>query len=243
MRGGVTEISATGIGRAADTGRRAVMHPAVLFAAGNTSLALTQAERLGIALNVVLVTTMIVVRCWELRRARPLGIPFVLLAAVNVATAVSVEVNVAMRSAAGEVGTGLSADVIAAHVSAFAFVSWSAGHLMAHRQEVRGGSVRRVRENPQAYYGAADLAAVSASGAVNPFATPFVVIGLGRSLGNGRGGGWARGRFGAFVHREVTAARLYGVGFTVGALTSLSMPGFATAQACWAMAYFLFPRA
>lgn len=219
------------------------MHPAVLLAVGNTSLALTQAEPLGIGLNVALVTTMIVVRCWERRRARPLAIPFILLAAVNVATAVSVEVDLAMRAASGEVGTGLSADVIAAQASAVAFVLWAVGHLMASRQEMRRERVRRVSENPQLYYGFGDLTAVCAAGVVNPFSTPFVVIGLGRSLGrNGRGGGWPRSRFGAFVHREVTAARLYGVGFTVGALTSLSMPGFATAQACWAMAYFLFPR-
>lgn len=219
------------------------MHPAVLLAVGNTSLALTQAEPLGIGLNVALVTTMIIVRCWERRRTRPLAIPFVLLAAVNVATAVSVEVDLAMRAAGGDVGTGLSTDVIAAHASAVAFVLWAVGHLMASRQEVRRERAGRVRENPQLYYGFGDLTAVCAAGVVNPFSTPFVVIGLGRSLGSGRGEGRPRSRFGAFVRREVTAARLYGVGFTVGALTSLSMPGFATAQACWAMAYFLFPRA
>ncbi|HEY9409600.1 MAG TPA: hypothetical protein VIP77_08485 [Jiangellaceae bacterium] len=238
VRSAVLQASAASVG----IGRRAVMHPAVLFAVGNTCLALTQAEALGIGLNVALVTAMIAARCWELRRARPLGIPFALLAAVNVATAISVEVNLAARSASGEVSAGLSADVIAAHVSAFAFVSWAAGHLMAHRQEVHRGSARRVNESPQVYYGTGDLAAVCASGAVNPFSTPFVVIGLARSLTRGHSGGRARGHAAAFLHREVTAARLYGAGFTVGALTSSSVPGFAAAQVCWALAYFLFPR-
>lgn len=216
-------------------------HSAVLFAAGNTFLALTHAEVLGISLNVLLVLCLIGTRWWELRQQRSLGIPFVVLAAVNVATAVSIEVNV-LRDF-GTAGPSVAVvDVVAAQVSAACLVLWALGHIMAGRRERLGGGVRTRGSDPQVYYGFGDLAAVNAAGTVNPFSFPFVVVGLMRSLVRPGPVSTTANRLTRFAARELTAARLYGIGFAAGAATSTAAPAFSLAQTCWTLAYFRFPR-
>lgn len=220
---------------------RAVGHPAVLFASGNTCLATVHAELLGIAVNVGLVVGLVAARWWELHRDRAMGIPFVVLTAVNLLSAVSIEVNLAVPA----VGTGSrieEANALAAHLSAVSFVLWGVGHLMAGRQDRLGRGDGRRRVDPQMYYGVGDLAAVSAGGVFNPFSTPFVLVGLGRSLVRPRPVSAARTRLAHLIGRELTAARCYGIGFALGAVTSTDTPAFALAQVCWALAYFRFPR-
>lgn len=244
----------------------AVLHPAGLLSAGNTALAIGQAEPLGILLNIGLTATIFSARFLEVMTTRALGVPFLILALVNFLTAISVEFNKAL----GETGSAVFAQglktfdagglaqaltlfdasrwfsldqaVIAGHVSALAFVVWGIGHLWAGRHEKRKTKAKHIRENPQTYYGVGDMAAVNASGSLNPFSFPFLLLGFVKSILIGHRFRKKGNDLEKFVQKDVTAARLYGLGFVVGALTSLGTLNFAIAQACWALAYFQFKK-
>lgn len=45
-----------------------------------------------------------------------------------------------------------------------------------------------------------------------------------------------------FIQIEITAARLYGIGYAIGACTSLTTLNFVIAQVFWSMAYFRFKK-
>lgn len=156
-------------GRIAADAARALRHPAFLFSAGNTALAVGQAHLPALLLNIALTMLIYGARFFELRRQQPIGIPFVVLASVNLATAVSVEINKAMSFSGGLHFVSLDHQSIAAHISAFAYAAWTVGHIFAGRNEKTGVPARRAAENPQTYYGIGDIAAVNAAGTINPF--------------------------------------------------------------------------
>lgn len=246
--------------------RRATVHPAVLLSAGNVALIFSHAEPIAIVLNIGLTIAIFSTRFVELLKSRSFGIPFFVLASVNFFTAFSIEFNQAL----GGVGSQYFADslrtldvhllgesfssldvrnlfsldrtVLAAHASAFALVIWGIGSLFASQHEKRDTKAQQFKENPQTYYGAGDMIAVNASGILNPFSFPFMVAGFIKSVLIGRPQKGAMSRHGRFILRELTAARIYGVGYIVGGLTSLAFLDFAVAQLLWAAAYFSFKK-
>ena len=245
----------------------AARHPAFLFSAGNTALAIGEAEPIAIAINMVLCATIFSARFIEVLRKRQLGVPFSILAIVNFFTALSIEFNRAI----GQHGSSLFAEglkranyqmlsnafvqfnlhnlftvnhvIIAAHVSALAYIAWGIGHIFAGRHEKLNTTARNPGENPQTYYGVGDMSAVNASGSVNPFSFPFMIIGFIRSIFIGRKRNVPRAnRALRFLDEEATPARLYGIGYLVGALTSILVLNFFIAQLFWATAYFQFKK-
>lgn len=244
----------------------AVRHPAFLFSAGNTALAISQAEPLAIAINVILTLTIFVVRFIEVSRKRSLGVPFSILAGVNFLTAVSVEFNHALGGSGSHlfaVGIEhlnfsdisnalpmahfhnlltLNRSILSAHVSALAYVAWGIGHLFAGHHEKANTVAKHPHENPQTYYGIGDMSAVNASGSINLFSFPIMLLGFVKSLFIGRTRQRSTNGFTKFVREEVTAARLFGVGYIVGAITSHSTLHFAIAQVFWSLAYFQFKK-
>lgn len=242
-----------------------VLHPAGLFSAGNTALAFGQAEPFAIGLNLAITAVVFAARVIEVATKRSLGIPFVIVAAVNFFTAISVEFDKALGPEGsqlfvdGVLGlswshvTGalamfdlsnlfnLNSTVMAGHVSALALVAWGIGGLLAGRHERKSTTAQRMSENPQTYYGIGDMSAVNAGGTLNPFSFPFMVLGFIKSVFIGRPTRSKR-KSRQFMYKEFTAARLYGVGYIVGAVTSLATLNFAIAQACWALGYFSFKK-
>src|SRR5688572_4386756 len=73
-----------------------ILHPAGLFSAGNTALAFGQAEPFAIALNIGITAMVFVARAIEVVTKKSLGIPFIIVAAVNFFTAASVEFDKAL---------------------------------------------------------------------------------------------------------------------------------------------------
>lgn len=86
------------------------------------------------------------------------------------------------------------------------------------------------------------MIAVNASGSLNLLSFPFMMIGFAKSVLIGRAPKKTNNSRLKFIHKEVTAARIYGVGYIVGALTSLTVLNFAVAQLLWAAAYFCFKK-
>lgn len=208
-----------------------ILHPALLFAAGNTALAVDHAEAIAITLNLGLVVALLVARYVEIVKKKPFGIPFSILAVVNFITAGSV----IYTNIAG-VKTGLLD-----YVAALAYIAWGIGHLLASRHERRASTAKRVIENPQVFYGIGDVSAVNASGSVNLYSFPFMIIGFLKSIFIGKRIK-TQSKVVRFLDSELTSARIYGIGFAVGAVTSLSVPYFVVAQICWAVGYFQFKK-
>ena len=242
------------------------MHPAVLLSAGNVALIVNQAELIAIFLNIGLTVAIFSARFAELLRSKSFGIPFFVLASVNFFTAFSIEFKQALGAMGGQyfidglktfninlisqslssldVHNVLSVDrtILAAHASAFALVVWGMGSLFASKHEKRNTKAQQFKENPQTYYGAGDMIAVNASGSLNPFSFPFMVVGFIKSVLIGRPHKESASRHRQFIQKELTAARIYGVGYIIGGLTSLAFLNFAVAQLLWAAAYFSFKK-
>jgi hypothetical protein len=207
------------------------LHPALLFAAGNTALAIGHAETVAVSINIVLVLVIIFARFMEFSKGKPFGVPFAILAVVNFITAASVVyVNVTT-------GKNHTLD----YVAAGAYIAWGVGHLLAGRHERRASVAHGITENPQVLYGIGDISAVNASGSINLYSFPFMIIGFAKSVFIGK-------RIKTelklinFMDSELTAARIYGLGYFVGAVTSLTAPYFVVAQIFWGLAYFSFRK-
>lgn len=211
--------------------RSIVLHPALLFAFGNTALAVGHAEAIAIGLNIGLVFAILIARYVETVKKKPFGIPFSILAVVNFITAGSVIYS----NLAG------SKTELLDYVAVFAYLAWGIGHLLAGWHERRRSSAKRISENPQVFYGVGDMLAVNASGSINPFSFPFMVTGFIKSIFIGKQVK-AKNKSIQFINSEITAARLYGFGFIVGAVTSVAVPYFFVAQVCWALGYFQFKK-
>jgi hypothetical protein len=208
-----------------------VLHPALLFAIGNTALAVGHAEAIAITLNIGLVIALFAARYIEVIKKKRFGIPFGILAVVNFITAGSV------------IYTNVAHDKIGSlnYVAALAYVAWGVGHVLAGRHERRTTTAKHVAENPQVFYGVGDMSAVNASGSINPFSFPFMIIGFVKSIFIGKRI-QTKNKSLRFIDSELTAARIYGIGFLVGAITSFGAPYFVFAQICWAVGYFQFKK-
>jgi hypothetical protein len=244
----------------------AAKHPAVLFSAGNVALIIGQAEPLAILLNIGLTLIIFSARFIEAFHSRTFGIPFSILASVNFLTAFSIEFNQALGIEGSRLFAeglrsvdmhaisnalfslnlhnliGTNQTVLAAHASASALIIWGFGSLFAARQEKKNVRAHRVKENPQAYYGAGDMIAVNAAGTLNLYSFPFMVFGFIKSMFIGRASKKKRNTVLYFAQGELTAARIYGIGYLIGALTSLVFLNFAIAQLLWALGYFGFKK-
>lgn len=242
----------------------ALRHPAFLFSVGNTALAVGEAEPVAITVNVLLVLVLFFLRFNEVRKSGAPGATFTILAAVNLFTAFSVEFNRAMGTQGSklfaegmrhlnlhdvssavstlQIHNLLSTDkvVLAAHISALAYVAWAIGHLYAGRHEKNKTAPKGPGDNPQLYYGIGDISAINASGSINPYAVVIMILGFMRSAFVGRTTQKAKRSLTRFVRQSLTAPRLYGLSYLVGAVSSLSLPHFAIAQIFWALAYFQF---
>lgn len=212
--------------------KQIILHPALLFASGNSALAFESAETIAVTLNVLLVCAILFARRKEVSSKKTFGIPFMILALVNFLTAVSI---IYTNISSNEQGQFLD------YVAAIAFVAWGIGHIFAARHERKSSTARKVADNPQFFYGIGNMSAVNASGSVNPYSFPFSIVGFIKSIFIGRRID-TKNKVIQFVDSEVTAARIYGTGFFVGAITSLGVPFFVVAQLFWGLAYFQFKK-
>jgi hypothetical protein len=242
----------------------AVRHPAFLFSTGNTLLAVGQAEPIAMQLNILLSAAIFLVRFIEVLTTHNFGIPFLIVAIVNFLTALSIEFN----STLGINGSRLFSEgiyhlnlhailsgllmsdphrllslnqaVLAGNISAFAYCLWAVGSLFAGWLEKTNNTAKKIKENPQTYYGLGDMSAVNASGNINPYSFAIMLGGFIKSIFIGHAPITAKNKYVKLFQQELTAARLYGIGYIVGAVTSFATIHFAIAQILWALAYFQF---
>lgn len=212
--------------------KQTLLHPALLLAAGNTALAFESAEKIAVTVNLILVGAVITSRITDVYRKRSFGVSFIILALVNFFTAASIIYSNITSNDRGQ---------LIYYIAPLAFVAWGIGHILAGKLEKSSAETNYAHENPQLYYGIGDMSAVNASGNINPFAFPFMILGFIKSLLiNAKIE--THSKIIKFIDIEFTAARIYSVGFIVGALTSLSLPYFVVAQIFWAVAYLQFRR-
>ncbi len=211
--------------------KKIILHPALLLSAGNTALAFESAGTFGIVLNILLLAAILAARIKEVQSKKPFGVPFVILALVNFATACSVIYENVHKGHAG----------LIAYAAAVAYIAWGIGHIFAGRNERHNDTAKRVSENPQVFYGIGDMSAVNASGSINPFSFPFMVVGFIKSIFIGKRI-QTKNKTIRLLDGELTAARIYGAGYLIGAITSLSTPYFVAAQLFWCLAYFQFKK-
>ncbi len=212
--------------------KKVILHPALLLACGNTVLAFGTAEIVAISLNILLVTAITYSRINEVNNKKTKGVSFGILSAVNFFTALSVIYTNFIINDNTE---------LLSYLAALSYLAWGIGHIFAGINEKRSRLSKAIRENPQFYYGIGDMSAVNAGGSINPFSFPFMIIGFIKSVFIGK-------RFNTknetikILDSELTAARLYGVGFFLGAATSFAIPYFLVAQLLWGLAYFQFKK-
>ena len=227
-------------------------------------MAIGQAGSIAITVNLLLTITLFAIRFNEVRKSKKPGAPFVIAAAVNIFTALSIEFNRALGTGGSRLlATGLrhfnthdlssaismmhihnllSTDkmVLAANISALAYIAWAVGHLYAGQHEKNNTIPKSPRDNPQLYYGIGDISAVNASGSVNVLSIIIMVLGFIKSTLMGRKTKDTKNIVVIFIKQNLTSPRLYGLSYIVGAATSLAIPHFAIAQVFWALAYFQF---
>ncbi|MBP7837385.1 hypothetical protein KA021_01645 [Candidatus Saccharibacteria bacterium] len=213
--------------------KKIVLHPALLFTAGNTVLALEHAELYASTLNVFVLLVIVLVRLTESsKRYKTRGMPFIILALVNLITAGSV---------IHKNSTGTDTVTAASYFTVISFIAWGLASIFAGLQERQKKSARAVLKNPQFYNGIGDMSAVNASGVINPISFPFMIIGFAKSFLIGRKIK-TKHRLFKNIDKNLTSARLYGLGFFIGAATSLDLPYFVVAQLFWGLAYFQFKK-
>ena len=211
--------------------KKIILHPAFLLAIGNTALAFGHAGYIAIALNLLLVLAIFISRCKEVIKDKPFGVSFNILALVNFITAGFVIYNV----------TNSKKMMFISYVSALAYIAWGIGHILAGINERQIRKSNGISDNPQVFYGIGDMSAVNAGGSINAFSAPFMAVGFTKSIFIGKRIR-TKDKFVKFIDRELTAARIYGVGYLVGAITSLPHLYFVIAQLSWCLAYFQFKK-
>lgn len=205
-----------------------ILHPALLFEAGNLALAFGYAETLAIIVNTILLIAILTVRWIAVTKKKPYDISFGILAGVNFFTAGSVIYNGAI------VNSSITLGVV---IAALAYTFWAIGHLYAGRKR----SAATALTNPQFHYGIADMMIVNVQGTLNPYAFPFTVLGFLKSLFIGKKKK-LRNATARHLYETISSARLYAAAFMIGALTSLAVPHLLIAQLCWALAYLQFGK-
>jgi hypothetical protein len=211
--------------------------PAVLLATGNVIHAGQHAEPLGVALSSA--TALAAFGCSVYQRAtgQKVGLPFFVLGAVNTATAASVLCEAGIRETLGFNLTAMKALMPAA-----AFAAWAAGHFINGYREKTGEPAQHLLANEQVWYGIGDIAAVKGN------SLPLGIFGLGLTMAlrhkkTGETHEEAAPALMKFLKTHVIPARLYGLGYVVGALSTLHEPAFAAAQLFWGAGYAAMPQA
>lgn len=212
--------------------KKIILHPALLLASGNTALAFGSAENIAIILNVLLVTAILYSRIKEVIKKGTKGVSFSILAAVNFFTALSVIYTNFIINDKTE---------LISYLAALSYLSWGIGHIFAGMNEKRSKTSRTVSKNPQFYYGIGDMSAVNASGSVNPWSFPFMIVGFIKSMFIGKKF-ITKSKIINLIDNELTSARIYGTGFFIGAITSITIHYFMIAQLLWGLAYFQFKK-
>lgn len=191
--------------------RALLLCPAVMFATGNLVFALAKAEVVGITVNALIVLAAWGSRIYELASGKSFGLPFYVLAVVNIITAASILQH-----------SGFSLT----ELGALAFLCWGVGHGLAGYYTARDKVAKTRLLDFQLYYGVGNLA-------INPgnlYAGAVFLAGTVLALV------WPQVYMRPAWVRPVTPNRLYALAFFIAAGMSFSTPGVAVANLLWAVA-------
>lgn len=211
--------------------RKTIFHPAFLFEAGNVALAIGFATQLAIALNIGLVIAVFVSRLLSVVKKKSYDVSYLILAGVGLFTASSI-----IYKAYTENGFELSS-----FLAAFTYVFWAIGYLCSMYLERKKKSAKTFVGNPQFYFGIGDMLVVNVQGTLNLFSFPFTVIGFIKSLFIGKASRIKNKKL-RKIYTEFSSARIYAVGFFVGALSLITVPHLVVAQICWGLAYLQYGK-
>lgn len=214
------------------TALKIIAHPALLFEIGNVALAFGYATNVAIAVNVILVITIIFARYMTVERNKPYDVSFAILAAVGLFTAVSIIYKTSNS------GNAFSLTIILAILT---YVFWAIGHVCAGYLQHVHKNAKSPITNPQFHYGIGDSLVVNVQGYVNWFSFPFTLLGFIKSMLTGKKKK-LRSKKAIMMYEQVSSARLYCAGFFLGAVASIAVPHLAIAQLFWGLAYLLFGK-
>ena len=206
----------------------ALKYPATLFMIGNTFLALYKAGPFGFYANVLLTFLVFFAKFFELYSKRKIGVPFIVLAVVNIFTAISIELHVLEVSSFFSMDT----EVLSSHIAAVAFIFWAIGHLFVSAHQRNGTRASNFFHNPQFFYGISDIISIHALGIINWYSLPFSLFGLLKTIFR---------KYSDYLS-FLTPARLYALSYLVGIFFALDSPYFVFAQLFWALGYLQFKK-
>ncbi len=195
---------------------------------GNTFLALYKAGPFGLYANIFITFFVFCAKFFEIYYNKKIGIPFTVLAIVNIFTAISIELQLLQSNATFSFDT----NAISSHIAAGAFVFWAIGHFFVSQHQRNGTRASNFFHNPQFFYGVSDIISIHALGIINWYSLPFALLGLFKTI------------FSKYVHiiSFLTPARLYAISYAVGIYFALDSLYFALAQLFWALAYLQFKK-
>jgi len=211
--------------------RKIIFHPALLFELGNVALAVGFATHLAIGLNIGLVVAVLISRILSVVRKKTYDISYLILAGVGLFTASSIIYK-------AYTGDGLQ---IASVLAALTYVFWAVGYLCSLYLERKKKSAKSFIVNPQFHFGIGDMLVVNVSGSLNPYSFPFTVIGFIKSLFVGKAKK-IQSKFWRKAYAEVSSARIYALGFFIGAISLIAIPHLVIAQICWGLAYLQYGK-
>lgn len=208
-----------------------VFHPAVLFELGNVALAFGYATNLAIVLNVLLVVAILVSRVLTVTRKKSVDISYWILAGVGSFTAGSIIYKAVIDDSVG----------ISTYLAASTYLFWAVGYICSYYLEQRKQKLKLFINNPQFHFGIGDMLVVNVQGVLNPFSFPFTVIGFIKSLIVGKSKKIHNKRL-RKLYIECSSARIYALGFFIGAVSLFSVPHLVVAQICWGLAYLQYGK-
>lgn len=208
-----------------------VFHPAFLFELGNLALAFGYATELAIAISAGLVITVFITRFLSVVKKKKYDVSYLVLASVGIFTAGSI-----LYKAYFNGGITLSAVL-----AALTYIFWAIGYLCSLYLERKKKQSEIFIDNPQFHFGIGDMLVVNVQGSLNVFSFPFTVIGFIKSLFVGsakriRNKSWRS------VYENVSSARIYALGFFIGAVSTVAVPYLLFAQICWGLAYLQYGK-
>jgi len=211
--------------------RKIVFHPAFLFELGNLALAFGYATYIAIVVSAGLVVTVFVARFLSVIKKKTYDVSYLILAGVGLFTAGSVLYKAYF-------GDGLN---ISAILAAFTYIFWAIGYLCSLYLERKKKNAKTFIGNPQFHFGIGDMLVVNVQGSLNIFSFPFTVIGFIKSffVGNSkhiRNKSWRK------LYENISSARIYALGFFIGAISTIAVPNLLIAQICWGLAYLQYGK-
>ena len=206
----------------------ALKYPATLFMIGNTFLALYKAGPFGFYANVFITFLVFFAKFIEIYFRKKIGVPFIVLAVVNIFTAISIELDLLEISSF----FSMNIDVIASHIAAGAFIFWAIGHFFVSEHQRNGTQASNFFHNPQFFYGISDIVSIHALGTVNWYSLPFALFGLFKTIFT---------KYSEYLS-FLTPAQLYAISYVVGIYFALDSLSFVFAQLFLALAYLQFKK-